>query len=110
MKLFDRLELQAPNDDGQPTAGEESGHAVARLFIRYSAFLFKMFSRTENGVRGVIVREILLTDGSNVQMQDDCMSEQTTFSQVSMVSRGRDLYIDSSSSPELVARTEICES
>ncbi|KAJ3551785.1 hypothetical protein NM688_g4509 [Phlebia brevispora] len=63
VKLFDRLELQTVNEEGQPANGEDSGHTVARLFNRYSAFLFKAYSRTETG------------------MQDDGISEQTTFSQ-----------------------------
>ena len=48
--LFDRLELQVVGEDGLPATGEEATHTTARLFIRYSAFLFKMFSRTESGV------------------------------------------------------------
>ena len=47
VKLFDRLQLQMVDEDGQPVTGEEAGHTVARLFLRYSAFLFKMFNRTD---------------------------------------------------------------
>ncbi|CCM02314.1 uncharacterized protein FIBRA_04405 [Fibroporia radiculosa] len=37
VKLFDRLQLQVP--DG--ASGEEAAHAISRLFVRYSSFLFK---------------------------------------------------------------------
>ncbi|TFY54349.1 hypothetical protein EVJ58_g8920 [Rhodofomes roseus] len=37
VKLFDRLELQAP--DG--TTGEEATHVVSRMFVRYTGVLFK---------------------------------------------------------------------
>ncbi|PSR92202.1 hypothetical protein PHLCEN_2v4732 [Hermanssonia centrifuga] len=61
VKLFERLELQLTDEEGQ--VGEDSSHTVSRLFMRYSSFLFKTFTRTENG------------------LPDDGMSEQTTFSQ-----------------------------
>lgn len=44
-KLFERLELQ-PTED-QP---EEAGRVVARLFIRYSSFLWKMLTTLDLSV------------------------------------------------------------
>ena len=47
IKLFDRLELEQPEDGAQ----EDPTHNVARLFIRYSSFLFKMLQRLDPVVR-----------------------------------------------------------
>lgn len=68
VKLFDKLDLQS--EDGQQ---EEPGHSVARLFIRYSNFLFKMLQRLDP------------------TMLDDGLSEQTSHSQSKMPNKDVDL-------------------
>ncbi|EKM59988.1 uncharacterized protein PHACADRAFT_115378 [Phanerochaete carnosa HHB-10118-sp] len=68
VKLFDKLDLQP--EEGQQ---EEPGHNVARLFIRYSGFLFKMLDRL------------------NPTMVDDGLSEQTSFSQSKISNKDVDL-------------------
>ena len=44
-------EETSPEPDGKPATGEDASHTTARLFIRYSNFLFKTFDRIQHGVR-----------------------------------------------------------
>lgn len=78
VKLFDKLDLQP--EKGQQ---EEPGHNVARLFIRYSSFLFKMLHRLDPMVGSYVCMSSNFDPNIFLQMLDDGLSEQTSYSQVS---------------------------
>lgn len=79
VKLFDRLDLQ-PIDSQQQQ--EEPGHNVPSLFKRYSGFLFKLLNRFDPSV-GHVSSCRLTSAHEPLQLQDDGLSEQTSYSQVS---------------------------
>ncbi|KAI0355329.1 hypothetical protein OH77DRAFT_1424817 [Trametes cingulata] len=75
--LFDRLQLEAA--DG--TTGEDTAHAVSRLFIRYAAFLLKAWEMTRY-------------DGNS---RDDGISEKSSLTKMRIQQRDgelRELLID----------------
>ncbi|KAI8982739.1 hypothetical protein BD414DRAFT_515918 [Trametes punicea] len=75
--LFDRLQLEA----AEGTTGEETAHAVSRLFIRYATFLLKTWEMTRN-------------DGN---ARDDGISEKSSLTKMRIQQREgelRELLID----------------
>lgn len=83
VKLFDRLDLQPiDGQQQQQQQQEEPGHNVPSLFIRYSGFLFKLLARFDSSV-GPVSSSGLTSAHEPLQLQDDGLSEQTSYSQVS---------------------------
>lgn len=72
VKLFDRLELQSEEEQQK----DEPGHNVARLFIRYSSFLFKMLGRLDPSVRTSAIAARLAVADDAFRCRTVCRSRQ----------------------------------